>query len=613
MATFTITALLSEARRRRVFRVAALYVVGAWITLQAADLAFPGLGIPESAILYVWMGAILGLPVALFFGWRYDIRGGRIVRTVDSNIDTDVSIRLADYVILTALSAVVAMIAFELVGEISKTRIAERAPIAITNVDPNSIAVLPFVNISDDPGNVYFAEGMSEEIRNLLGKFPGLKVIGRTSSITFRGRNEDLRVIGQTLGVRTLLEGSVRKSGDQVRITTQLVDASDGAQIWSETYNRTMTDIFALQDDVAAAIADALQIHVGVVPTRGRPTESPIAYALFLKARAAVNVIEYPDAEELLLEAIELDPKFAEAYELLSFTYSIGYMGGVETQRLVGEAAAKAIDLDPGLVLARTLYQFSEFGPYTHLRSLQAYDLGAREQPDNPEILDGLTFLLMEYGYLEEAVRAAERYVELDPLSLIALSYRAATLYAVGRDSEAVAALEFANPPDLDPSYFKWIFAGVNLVENQDETAIKHFEFWLQQHDYPEPTWFRELVTAARDPESGQATLDRRIPQIVASMAEVDALRWQRGLTSLYLYFGFLDRYFELILATEPNDTSWHFAGTHVLQGTIVRRLGFTAHPRYLEIAEIMGFFHIWEQRGPPDFCEKVGGEWVCE
>ncbi len=405
----------------------------------------------------------------------------------------------------------------------------------------------------------------------------------------------------------------MRKSGDQVRITTQLVDASDGAQIWSETYNRTMTDIFALQDDVAAAIADALQIHVGVVPTRGRPTESPIAYALFLKARAAVNVIEYPDAEELLLEAIELDPKFAEAYELLSFTYSIGYMGGVETQRLVGEAAAKAIDLDPGLVLARTLYQFSEFGPYTHLRSLQAYDLGAREQPDNPEILDGLTFLLMEYGYLEEAVRAAERYVELDPLSLIALSYRAATLYAVGRDSEAVAALEFANPPDLDPSYFKWIFAGVNLVENQDETAIEHFEYWLQQHDYPEPTWFRELVTAARDPESGQATLDRRIPQIVASMAKDDQLGWQRGLTSLYLYFGFLDRYFELILATEPNDTSWHFAGTHVMQGTIVRRLGFTAHPRYLEIAEIMGFFHIWEQRGPPDFCEKVGGEWICE
>ena len=120
-------------------------------------------------------------------------------------------------------------------------------------------------------------------------------------------------------------------------------------------------------------------------------------------------------------------------------------------------------------------------------------------------------------------------------------------------------------------------------------------------------------MTGARDPESGQATLDRRIPQIVASMAEDDELRWQRGLTSLYLYFGFLDRYFELILDTEPNDTSWHYAGNHVLQGTIVRRLSFTAHPKYLEVAELMGFFHIWEQRGPPDFCEKVGGEWVCE
>ncbi len=541
MATFTITALLLEARRRRVFRVAAFYVVGAWITLQAADLAFPGLGIPESAIRYVWMGAILALPVALFFGWRYDIRGGRIVRTVDSNIDTDLSIRRADYVILTALSAVVAMIAFELVGEISKTRIAEMASNAITDVNPNSIAVLPFVNMSSDPEQEYFSDGLSEEILNLLVKVPDLKVIGRMSSFRFKGMNEDLRVIGAMLGVSTVLEGSVRKSGKQVRITAQLVDVSDGSNIWSEKYDRTMTDIFAVQDDVAAAIIDALQIHVGTVPTRGRPTESPEAYSLFLRARAAVNIIDWQDAEKHLLKAIELDPNFAEAYEMLVFTHwNMG--GGIEAQKRLGETAAKALAIDPDLVLAQAAYQATVFGPYTHLRALQAYERAAREQPDSPWILEGLVFLLTEYGYLQEALRVAERYVELDPLSLSAQSHWATTLYAVGRTSEAVAAIEFANQSDLDPDHWKWAIEGFNLVENRHDTAIAHFESWLQQNDYPDSTWFRELVTGARDPESGQAYLDRRIPQIVASMAEDDELNWQRGLTSLYLYFGFLDR-----------------------------------------------------------------------
>jgi adenylate cyclase len=203
--------------------------------------------------------------------------------------------------------------------------------------------------MSDDPGNDYFSEGMSEEILHLLATISDLKVIGRTSSFSFKGKNLDLRSIGTALGVKTIPEGSVRKSGERIRITTQLVNASDGAEIWSETYDRTITDIFAVQDDVAAAIIDALHIHINRAPARGHPTSSPEAYALFLKARAAVNVFEWQDAEELLLTAVALDPKFAEAYELLAFTYS--YVGGdIESQRRIGEAAAKAIDLDPGLV-----------------------------------------------------------------------------------------------------------------------------------------------------------------------------------------------------------------------------------------------------------------------
>jgi TolB-like protein len=498
---------------------------------------------------------------------------------------------------------------------ITESRDSGRNPVITVQESP-SIAVFPFVNMSDDPGNDYFSDGISEEIRSLLARTPGLKVFGRTSSIQFQEMNEDLRVIGQTYGVKTVLEGSVRMSGDRMRITAQLVDVYDGSFIWNETYERTMmTDTFEVQDEVAAAIIDALQIHVSANPTRGRPTESNAAYALFLKAKRAAYASEWRDAEALLSEAVEFDPNFAEAYEMLAFVYWVipGEVSVVEAQERMGEAAAKAIALDPELVLAQTYHQIAAIGPGIRVRTIEAFERAARERPDNPEILEGFTFLLTEFGYLQEALTFAERYVELDPLAELANSHWAVTLYAVGHTEDAVAALEFANRSDWDPGYWKWSIEGINLVEDRDETAIANFESWLKQNDYPDPTWFRDLVINGRHPASGQAHLDHRIPQIVAAMAEVDEFNWHRGLTSLYLYFGYLDRHFELVLATEPNDSTWDNAGAHFWRGSIFWRLGFTAHAKYLQLAEKMGVINVWEQRGPPDFCDKVDGQWVCE
>jgi len=477
-----------------------------------------------------------------------------------------------------------------------------------------SIAVLPFVNMSGDPGNEYFSDGLSEEILSLLTRIPGLKVIGRTSSFSFKGKNEDLRVIGQALGVKTVLEGSVRKSGDRVRITAQLIEVSDGTHIWSESYDRTMTDIFAVQDNVAAAIFDALQIHVGAVPTRGRPTENTEAYALFLKARVSLYTWELRDAEELFLQAIELDPKFAEAYELLAATYwrQGGYVvNATEGQKLMGEAAAKALAIDPDLVLAQAYYQSGYTGTNAGLGVIEAFERAAREQPSNTEPLDVLAYDLLTLGYLREALGIAERYVDLDPLSAAANDSLFETLNAVGRTSEAVTTLGFAD--QLGDYVAKWRIGEVKLAEKQDDIAIAHFEAALEQSGLPDSTWVRELVSGARDPVTGQAYLDRRIPQIVASMPEENAYRWQLDLTEWYLFFGFLDRYFELILATDLTASTWNEAETLIHVGTIYPRLGFTAHPKYLEVVESLDFIELWEQRGPPDFCEKVDGQWVCE
>ncbi len=606
-----------ELKRRNVVRVAVAYVIVGWLILQSADVLVPLLTLPEWVGRLIFLLLLVGFPLALFFAWAYELtpEGLKKEKDVDrSESITHITGRKLDFVIISVLLVALALFAVERFVLLPDRESAIEAPkeIVATEVQ-HSIAVLPFVNMSDDPGNEYFSDGLSEEILNLLVKIPALKVIGRTSSFAFKGKDVDLREIGQALGVKTLLEGSVRKSGERVRITAQLIDVSDGSHIWSETYERTMTDIFALQDDVAAAIIDALQIHVGANPTRGRPTENTEAYALFLKARASFNMFEFQDAKAFLLKAIELDPKFAEAYEFLAYGYwsETGDMfTSVEGQKLTFNAAAKALALDPDLVFAQALYQSGNIETWSYLGEIEAFERAARQQPGNPTVLRLLGWNLLETGYLQEALRVAERFVELDPLSPAANYRLFESLYALGRTSEAVATGELAD--QLSDNASNWFLGIMHLVEKQDDIAIAHFEAAMEQNGLPS-NWIRELVTGARDPATGQAYLDRRIPEIIASMPEEEAYGWQLRLTEWYLYLRFLDRYFEVILDFDLTDSTWTDAENPVYTGTMFRQLGFTAHPKYLEVVESMGIMDVWEQRGPPDFCEKVGGQWVCE
>ncbi len=620
--------LFKELQRRNVFRVAIGYIISSWLLIQVADLVLENIGSPDWVIQTIMLVLALGLPVVVFFSWAYEVTPDGL--KLESEIDRSQSIthftgRKLDRGITAVLIIALAYFAYDkfVLSAAREAVLVETATQAVTEqvteepeatAEPEkSIAVLPFVNMSDDPGNEYFSDGLSEEILNLLAKISGLKVIGRTSSFAFKGRNEDLRGIGQALGVNTVLEGSVRKSGDRVRITAQLIDVSDGSHIWSETYDRTMTDILVVQDDVAAAIIDALQIHVGTNPTRGRPTENTEAYALFLKAKASLNALDNQDVEEILLQAIELDQNFAEAYELLAYCYFYLCRTGVNSvdgQKLMGEAAAKALAIDPDLVFAQALYHSGNIETWSYLGEIKALERAVRQRPGSPALLDTFAYDLTEAGYLQEALGVAERLVELDPLSPTANYILAVALYAVGRSSEATRPLELALR--LGHDLVKWNIGAVNLVEKQDDIAIVHFEAYLEQDGLPS-NWVRELVTGARDPVTGQAYLDRRIPQIVASMPEEYALVWQGNLTFWYLLFGFLDRHFELILDLDLTDSRWTDADVFVWSGNIYRRLGFTAHPKYLDVAESIGLIDVWEQRGAPDFCEKLNGQWVCE
>ncbi len=605
-----------ELKRRNVVRVAVAYIVVSWLLLQASDVLVPLLTLPEWVGKLVFFLLVIGFPLALVFAWAFELTAEGLKKEKDidrSKSITHITGRKLDFVIIAVLAlALVVFVVERFVWQPSRVPASSGTTEIVATEFSHSIAVLPFINMSDDPGNEFFSDGLSEEILNLLAKIPELKVIARTSSFAFKGKNEDIRVIGEALGVRTVLEGSVRKAGERVRITAQLIDVADGSHIWSDNYDRTMTDIFEVQDDVADAIFDALQLHVSARPTRGRPTDNTKAYSLFLKAREVMNGRESPrSAEAFLLEAIELDAGFAEAYELLGFVY--WYQTGTSVtaaagQRQAADAAAAALAIDPDLVFARALFQSVD--DYSFIGEIQALENAAREAPSNIELLDFLVYDLAYGGYLEEALAYAERYVDLDPLSARAHFRRAYSLISLDRMDEALAALELV--AQLGGAGPKRQNASEKFLLFNDDSAITELE---AAGDRPLVAWpvFRELVAGARDPATGQAYLDRRIPEILAGTDAHDRYLVQLNLTNLYLQLGFLDRYFELILDRDLTSTAYTDADDWIFSGTIYRQTGFTAHPRYLEVAELTGIIEVWDQRGPPDFCEKIAGKWTCE
>jgi tetratricopeptide (TPR) repeat protein len=222
-----------------------------------------------------------------------------------------------------------------------------------------------------------------------------------------------------------------------------------------------------------------------------------------------------------------------------------------------------------------------------------------------------LTWELLIAGYLEQALRAAERYIDIDPLSPMAHIRYAASLHAIGRIDESIAELKAAAAITSDN--LDWYLGELYMGDKHDQAAIEHMEAYLRQNGAADPTWIEDLVTRGRDPAFGQAYLDKRIPVIVQSATPEIRLGFHADLNRFHLFFGYLDRYFEIILAEFPDDAAWTGVTMYLWYGMVHRDTGFTAHPDFLKVAKLMGLTDVWEQLGPPDFCSKADGHWVCE
>jgi TolB-like protein len=438
-------ALMAELKRRRVFRVAAMYGFAAWVITEVSATVFPALFVPDWAITFVVVILITGFPLAMFLAWVFDIGPDGIVRTaveVGSQHEVESGRGRVIYTVLLVAGTALLTLALYHFGLKGYSWLADDRM--------NSIAVLPFDNMSNDPGNDYFSDGISEELLNLLAKIPNLQVAARTSSFAYRGEKIDAREVGRNLGVATVLEGSVRWSGDErIRITAQLIDVSNGFHLWSETYDRELKDIFEVQDDISRKIVDALKIQfVGdeqpalAATLNAPPTGDLQAYQYYLEARHKWRQRggrALTDSIELFQKALALDPSYARAASGLAAAYVVlpGYSElPVEAgNKLAQESVYKALALDATLAEAHSVLALINVMDMKWSDAESDFFNAISLDPNEATTHQWYSLMLLRTGRLQKALEQAMEAHRLEPDSPI-INLHLSDVYLTLADNE---------------------------------------------------------------------------------------------------------------------------------------------------------------------------------
>ena len=593
----------AELKRRNVVRAGAAYAAIGWLVAQLAEFGVDNFGMPVWVLQYLVIALLLGFPVALFLSWRFELTPAGL------ELDEDVTDgararmhRIVDKVIIAVLFVAVAFLLLErfYLSELFRSdAVASR----------ESVAVLPFANMSDDSD--HFADGLSEELMNLLAKNPDLKVAGRTSSFSFKGQSPNFSDVGQALNVNYVLEGSVRRSDDQLRITAQLIKVDDGFHVWSETYDRQLDEIFAIQDEVANAIARQLRLRLA--PPSRHPTENPDAYAIYLESLAKLNFRNEDPAQVAkdLEEAVRLDPGFALAYELMAKAYwaaSGETIDAPEGRERVLAAASSAVELDPTLVVAR-MYQVNADLRNSWVEEFKVVGNALEANPEDYNVINHHCHNLRVSGYLREFLACARRLIELEPLSPLGY-YRLAEAQSALRFRDEARASWFRAAELAGADYLDWLYFD-SLIAGDFQQAIDDFERFLVPERMGRSD-FRRFVENASDARSGKQFLDEQIAAFAAQakrgLGRSLSHRW-------YMAFGYMNDFWDAINEFRGNLPSieWSDAEPLVFFASVWPGAGFVQHPAYLAYAKGSGFTDLWEWRGPPDYCSKISGEWVCE
>jgi len=473
---------LAELKRRNVIRAALLYVGGVWALAQGIAQLGPSVGAPEWITRWFLIAAAVGFPFWIAFAWFYEFTPDGLKR--ESEVESHESItrhtgRKLDFIIIAVMAVAIVLLLtdrFVLHHGVNAT--------ADVVVSEKSIAVLPFVNMSSDKEQEYFSDGISEDLLNLLAKIPELQVTARTSAFAFKGKETAVRDIAGQLHVAHLLIGSVRKVGNAVRISAQLVDAASDTQRWSQTWDRKLDDVFAIQDEIAAAVVNQLRITLlGAAPT-AKPID-PKAYALILQAQELlnrVNVKNMAQSIELNKQALATAPDEARAWMGLARAYFNQTLLSVLPVQQGGEmarqAAKKALEADPTSASPYAILgRVASYVDFDLPAAARYYQHGLEMEPGNVAILNAAAVLLSSMGRVDEAVTLQEYRVAHDPANPVAQHNLSVSRYFARRWDAAIAAGRTALRLSPEFSGAHSMIGGSLLLGNADAAgALKEFE-----------------------------------------------------------------------------------------------------------------------------------------
>jgi adenylate cyclase len=607
----------AELKRRHVYRVAAAYVVVAWLILQVINNVAPGLNLPNSAVTLVIVLLAAGFPIALIFAWIFDIKATGPADVPAPKANTTA----LDFVLAGGLAAVIAIFAYEQVaapGGRSVQRLATGAA-AAPKPQPGgiSVAVLPFVNLSSDKEQEFFSDGMTEEITSALAKISNLRVVGRTSAFQFKGQNKDLTAIGQALHATHLIEGSVRKDGNEVRITAQLIQADDGTHLWTESYNRELKGVFAIQEEIATAIASALRVPLGLKEGQSlvvNRTPNTDSYEDYLRARALVRArgaLEpggpLTEAAKLLEQVVARDPNYAPAWGLLALAYALAPnfsdalnngstddIRRAEAQSLQQAelAAQQATRLDPNNVDGYTALALARHYRGAFVRAEDSFKQALSLDPGSPEALHLYGIMLANVGRSKDSLAMRLRLQAQEPLVPIFNQITALVLWLNRRNDEAIGILKASSPTNVNRGWLAQVDASMGRY-GEAADALREMTPGMFRPGVIEEA-VRLLRSAPAPAASPQTTLSNRWPGFV------------------YLYAGapneVLDFYESLAEAGYPaigNIPSFLWAPAYAP----VRKT-----ERFRAYARKAGMVDYWRERGWPDLCRPMAADdFVCD
>src|SRR6266550_8132503 len=580
-----------ELRRRNVYKVAVAYAVVGWLLIQVATQVFPFLEIPNWAVRLVVLLLIIGFPIALIIAWAFELTPEGIRRTEDADAAGQRSrggIWMALVVIAAALSLGLFFLGRYTAGNAQSQNRASRgsgAPDseAVTAVSEKSVAVLPLLNESGDPKDEYFSDGLSEELIAALAQISGLKVIGRSSSFRFKERHEDPKAIGQKLGVSTLLEGTVRKQNDRVRIVAELVNAGDGIALWTPTFDRELRDIFSLQQEIARAVAESLKVTLlgSNEKSAQMASNSVQAHNAYLQAHFHFqrrNLEDYRKAITYFDQAIQLDPNYALAYAERAETWTM--IGDLTGQRPTAYAKArsdaeKAVAIAPALAEAHAALGWVRFfGEWKFAEGLSELKRAKELSPANPTANDLLARVIVYLGRIDEAERQARQAVELDPLSIPPQNNLARVLFFEGKLDEADAIARKA--AELQPaaaSNRRWQVL-VAVQRGDGETALREAQL------EPDEGYRRFELALAQYVRGDRKAADAALSDLIANGR--DQLAYQ--IAQVYAVRGEKEKAFEWLQISFDN----HDTGTlGLLIDPLLRDL--RTDPRYKSLLTKLG------------------------